>query len=108
MVLASRLSQRQIFFSMVLNLQTFSKLSLCMLCLSIILMSRKMKKKNLFSFISVTPPPNLTLWVFSHLNKQYVLLLYSPHAIISVSYLSPCLSVTITPAFTSIPYPPAA
>lgn len=46
------------------------------------------KKKNLFSFISVysTPSLNLALWVFGHLDKECVLLLHSPHAIISFFY----------------------
>lgn len=74
MMLACRLSQRQVFCSVVLNLLTFSKLSLSILCLSIILLSWKILK-NVFSFICVnsTPSLNLAIWLFSHLDKQYVL-----------------------------------
>lgn len=88
MMLAYRVSQRQVFCSVLLDLLTFSKLSLSILCLSIILMSWK-RGKNLFSFISVysTPSVNLAPWLFRHPHRQYALLLHSPHTVISFFYL---------------------
>lgn len=106
MRLAYRLSPdwRQIFCSVMLNLLNFV----------FVHNSHVLEKeKNMFSFIFVYSSPflNIALWLFSHLDnlsKQYITFdSFLSNSCLSLLY--PLLtSLSSSPLFTSIPYPPAA
>lgn len=105
MMLAYRLPKRLVFCRELLNLLTFSQLSLIILCLSIILTSWKMEKFSFHSSLSPAHPLLPGCLAIRISTKFFYFILLMLFSLFSVFYL--LFSHHHLP-FTSIPYPPTA